>query len=381
MRYEIEGSTIQVMPDSPYLRNYRVDYVNMSRDTTETVSVATQVLSGTVGGGTAGTSGSQGDNNSTVRISNISRHRFWETLEKNIKDMLRETDKLLPEGSSETFVSNRGQIGSATTQATTARRIASGASASAATVAQVTPGQTQTQQASETVESRLTFREAASVIVNAESGTVTVRATSRQHEKVSEFIEQVTGAAKRQVLISATIVEVELSDQYQAGVDWSAIATNGLGYTITQSLIGSNFSSAPGLFSLTYKNPNPAAGGNVSSTVNILSQFGKTRVLSSPLLMVLNNQTAVLKVTDNIVYFTIKADTNTNANVSTTTFTSTQNIVPVGLIMNLTAQISDSDVVTLNVRPTITSIIGSVQDPTRPCAAPSRAPPSRASSR
>ena len=363
MRYEIEGSTIQVMPDSPYLRNYRVDYVNMSRDTTETVSVATQVLSGTVGGGTAGTSGSQGDNNSTVRISNISRHRFWETLEKNIKDMLRETDKLLPEGSSETFVSNRGQIGSATTQATTARRIASGASASAATVAQVTPGQTQTQQASETVESRLTFREAASVIVNAESGTVTVRATSRQHEKVSEFIEQVTGAAKRQVLISATIVEVELSDQYQAGVDWSAIATNGLGYTITQSLIGSNFSSAPGLFSLTYKNPNPAAGGNVSSTVNILSQFGKTRVLSSPLLMVLNNQTAVLKVTDNIVYFTIKADTNTNANVSTTTFTSTQNIVPVGLIMNLTAQISDSDVVTLNVRPTITSIIGSVQDP------------------
>ncbi len=363
MRYEIEGSTIHVMPDSPYLRNYRVDYVNMSRDTTETVSVATQVLSGTVGATGGAPSGSQGDNNSTVRISNVSRNRFWETLEKNIKDMLRETDKLLPEGSSETFVSNRGQAGSATTQATTARRIASGATSSAATVAQVTPGQTQTQQASETVESRLTFREAASVIVNPESGTVTVRATSRQHEKVSEFIEQVIGSAKRQVLISATIVEVELSDQYQAGVDWSAIATNGLGYTITQSLIGSNFSAAPGLFSLTYKNPNPAAGGNISGTVSILSQFGKTRVLSSPLLMVLNNQTAVLKVTDNIVYFTIKADTNTNANVSTTTFTSTQNVVPIGLIMNLTAQISDSDIVTLNVRPTITSIIGSVQDP------------------
>lgn len=363
MRYEIEGSTIQVMPDSPYLRNYRVDYVNMSRDTAQTVSVATQVLSGTVGGGTAGTAGSQGDNNSTVRISNVSRNRFWETLEKNIKDMLRETDKLLPEGSSETFVQNRGQIGSATTQATTARRLSGGAAAPAGTVAQVTPGQTQTQQASETIESRLTFREAASVIVNAESGTVTVRATSRQHEKVSEFIEQVVGAARRQVLISATIVEVELSDQYQAGVDWSAIANNGLGYTITQSLIGSNFSAAPGLFSLSYKNPNPAVGGNISSTINILSQFGKTRVLSSPLLMVLNNQTAVLKVTDNIVYFTIKADTNTNANVSTTTFTSTQNVVPVGLIMNLTAQISESDVVTLNVRPTITSIIGSVQDP------------------
>jgi general secretion pathway protein D len=364
MRYEIDGRTIQVMPDSPYLHNYRVDYVNMSRDTTETVSIATQVISGALGGG-GGASAGSGDNNSTLRISNISRNRFWETLEKNIKDMLRETDKLLPEGSSETFVSNRGQAGLSTTQATTARRAtaATGSTAGAIAGAQITPGVTQAQQASETVESRLTFREAASVIVNAESGTVTVRATSRQHEKVAEFIERVTGSAKRQVLISATIVEVELSDQYQAGVDWSAIARNGLGYTISQSLIGGNFSTAPGLFSLTYRNPNPAAGGNISSTINILSQFGKTRVLSSPLLMVLNNQTAVLKVTDNIVYFTIKADTTANANTSTTTFTSTQNVVPVGLIMNLTPQISDNDVVTLNVRPTITSILSYVQDP------------------
>ncbi len=367
MRYEIEGNTIHVMPDSPYLRNYRVDYVNMARDTTETVSIATQVISGTVGGGPA--TGGSGDNNSTLRISNISRNRFWETLEKNIKDMLRETDKLLPEGSSETFVSGRGQTGISTTQsgvqrrAATATSPATGAISGAVGTTAVSPGQTQTQQASEFMESRLTFREAASVIVNPESGTVTVRATSRQHEKVAEFIEQVTGAAKRQVVISATIVEVELSDQYQAGVDWAAIANNGLGYTITQSLIGGNFSNSPGLFSLTYRNPNPAAGGNISSTINILSQFGKTRVLSSPLLMVLNNQTAVLKVTDNIVYFTIKADTTANANTSTTTFTSTQNVVPIGLIMNLTPQISDNDVVTLNVRPTITSILSYVQDP------------------
>jgi general secretion pathway protein D len=121
--------------------------------------------------------------------------------------------------------------------------------------------------------------------------------------------------------------------------------------------------SATPFFSLSYSNPNPASGGNITSTVKLLSTFGKTRVLSSPLLMVLNNQTAVLKVTDNIVYFTIKADTNSNANTSTTTFTTTQNVVPVGFIMNLTAQISDNDVVTLNVRPTITSVVKYIQDP------------------
>lgn len=371
MRYEIDDQTIHVMPDTPFLRNYRVDYVNMARDTTESVSISTQVISGAVTGGTGGAVGTSGDNNSTLRISNLSRNRFWESLEKNIKDMLRETDKLLPEGSSETFVSGRGQAGLATTQSSVQRRAAAAAGAGAAGAPAIagatgttalTPGQTQTQQSSEFVEQRLTFREAASVIVNAETGTVTVRATSRQHEKVAEFLEQVSGAAKRQVVIAATVIEVQLNDQYQSGVDWSSLANNGLGYSITQGFLGGRLNTTP-FFSLTYSNPNPAIGGNISGTVKLLSQFGKTRVLSSPLLMVLNNQTAVLKVTDNIVYFTIKADTNTNANTSTTTFTTTQNVVPVGLIMNLTAQISADDVVTLNVRPTITTVVQYKQDP------------------
>lgn len=361
MRFEIEEQTIHVMPDTPFLRNYRVDYVNMARDTTETVAISTQVISGAIGGGAGG---STGENNSTLKISNTSRHRFWETLEKNIKDMLRETDKLLPEGSSETFVEGRRQTAARSAGAAlqpgaaASSRTGSGATRSAT----APPTELDAQSTDEVVERRLTFREAASVIVNAESGTVTVRATSRQHEKVAEFLEQVTGAARRQVVVAATIVEVTLNDQYQSGVDWSNLANNGLGYSLTQSLIGGNL-SAPPFFSLVYNNPNPAVGGNISSTIKMLSQFGKTRVLSSPLLMVLNNQTALLKVTDNRVYFTIKADTSTNANVSTTTFTTTQNVVPVGFIMNLTAQISENDVITLNVRPTITTVIDEIQDP------------------
>jgi general secretion pathway protein D len=352
------------MPDSPYLRNYRVDYVNMSRDTTETVSVATQILSGSVGGGAGATA--SGDNNSTLRITNTSRNRFWETLERNVKDMLRETDKLLPEGSSETFVSGRGRLTATTNQGTSQQRSSSAAGravTTTATAATAAPIQSQSDQSSELTEQRLTFREAASVIVNPEAGVVTVRATSRQHEKVAEFLEQVTGSARRQVVIEATVVEVKLNDSYQSGVDWSALATNGLGYSIRQTFTGAGLASAGNVFSISYSNPNPAAGGNIASTIKLLNTFGTTRVLSSPVMMVLNNQTAVLRVTDNLVYFTIKADTNTNANVSTTTFTTTQNVLPVGIIMNLTAQISDSDVVTLNVRPTVTAKIGDVQDP------------------
>src|SRR5439155_11704235 len=105
MRWEIEGQTITVMPDTPFLRNYRVDYVNLARDVTETVGIATQVISGGVpGSAAAGGAAGGGSNNSTLTITGTSKHRFWETLERNIKDLLRETDKQLPEGSSETFV-------------------------------------------------------------------------------------------------------------------------------------------------------------------------------------------------------------------------------------------------------------------------------------
>jgi MSHA biogenesis protein MshL len=365
MRWETDGQTITVMPDTPYLRSYRVDYVNMARDVTESVGIATQIIGGAVGGG-AVTGG--GANNSTLTITSTARHRFWETLEKNVKDMLRETDKVLPEGSSETFVQNRGQSATASNQQRTVTQPRTGRTTTTQSATTTAPGAEQQATQSEFVEQRLTFREAAAVILNAESGIISVRATSRQHERVQEFLEQVGGSSRRQVLIEATIVEVSLNDNYQSGVDWSALGLNGLGYSFRQNFIGANLADSP-FFSVSYSNPNAAAGGSLNSTVKLLETFGKTRVLSSPKLMVLNNQTAVLKVVDNEVYFSIKADTVTNTNSSVTTFTTTQNVIPVGFIMNVTPQISDGDMVTINVRPTVTKILRFVNDPNPALAA------------
>ncbi|MGE5096418.1 MAG: secretin N-terminal domain-containing protein [Betaproteobacteria bacterium] len=369
MRWETDGHTITVMRDTPFLRNYRVDYVNMARDTSETVGIATQVISGSLtgtAGGAAPTVG--GSNNSTLTITSTSRNRFWETLERNIKDMLRETDKLLPEGSSETFVQSRGQSALATSQArTSAPRRTPGTAAGARSTTEG-PGETQQASDAERVEQRLTFREAASVIVNPETGIVSVRATSRQHEKVREFLEQITGASKRQVVIEATVVEVNLNDNYQAGVDWASLGLNGLGYSIQQNFGNPSLPTTPGalatsFLSIHYDNPNASIGGHISSTIKLLESFGKTRVLSSPKLMVLNNQTAMLKVVDNRVYFSVQATTSQNQTSSITTFSTTQNVVPIGFIMNVTPQISDADMVTLNVRPTVTRILTTVSDP------------------
>ncbi len=363
MRWEADGPNISVMTDSPYLKLYRVDYVNVNRDMVGTFGVQTQVV-GPAGVAAAGaTGGGAGQNTSTLKIENSSKNRFWESLEKNIKDILRETDKQLPEGSTETVVRAQTQAVSTSTV-----RAQSGTTSRNATTSG--PGQTlgQNEQSTQT----LTFREAASVIVNAETGTMSVRATSRQHEKVGQFVDLVAGSAKRQVLIEATIVEVELSDGYQSGVDWSAVGLNGLGYTFRQaftppSINGSANFSGENSFSIGYLNPNAAVGGNISSALKLLSSFGTTKVLSSPRTTTLNNQTAVMKVVKNIIYFTIASTPATRSDtgvlLTPATYTTTPNVVPEGFVMSVTPQIGDNDIVTLNIRPSITRIVGNKPDP------------------
>jgi general secretion pathway protein D len=219
------------------------------------------------------------------------------------------------------------------------------------------------QQGGTTITSRSTFREAASVIANPESGIISVRATARQHEKVGEFIAQVMNRAQRQTLIEATVMEVRLSNEYRQGINWSRLRTGDKGFQLTQAGTA-NLPTAgnAGLFVLDYANPTSVVG-NLTAQVSLLESFGTVKVLSSPKLSVMNNQTAVLRVVDNLIYFTVKADTTTNQTNSLTTYTTTPNTVPIGFTMSVTPQIDDRDAVLLNLRPSISRLLGYVNDP------------------
>jgi len=95
MRWELDGPNLLVMPDSPFLRNYKVDYVNMSRDLSGTVSINTQIAStstSATGGATTGSSG----NNSNTSVTSSAKNKFLAIdSERNLKDILRESDKIL----------------------------------------------------------------------------------------------------------------------------------------------------------------------------------------------------------------------------------------------------------------------------------------------
>ena len=366
MRFELDGPNLSVMPDSPFLKHYKVDYVNMARTVTGTVSTNTQINTNQPGGasGSGASPVASGSSNvSNTSIQNNSRNMFWEQLEKNIKDILHETDKVFPEGSSETVI-EQANTQTSTGAAALPQGTGPRAAQAIANALQANPSPGSSSQATgNSVVRRSTFREAASVIMNPESGVVTVRATSRQHEKVQEFIDRVITSSRRQVLIEATIVEVQLGEGYQQGISWDRVRKDGsTKFSISPASVNSNVGTAVSPFTIAFSQLGGAF--DIAGIVDLLQSYGTAKVLSSPRLSVMNNQTALLKVVENFVYFNVKADTTSTVNVGTTVaVTTTPQSVSVGLVMTVTPQISAGDAVILNVRPTISSISELKEDP------------------
>ena len=206
-------------------------------------------------------------------------------------------------------------------------------------------------------------------MVNPIAGVISVNATQAQQAQVQAYVDEVSANAKRQVLIEVTVVEVNLSDEYQAGVDWARVSSGGgTGkdgiVAASREVLGNNL-GAPPVFTMTYNNFD-ADGSGFSAAVKMLQQFGDAKVLSSPRIMALNNQTALLKVVDEQVYFSLTQDTVESTGTgdpAATIVTSEIHTVPVGFVMSVTPQINANGNVSLNVRPTITRILDFAEDP------------------
>jgi MSHA biogenesis protein MshL len=359
MRYEFADSTIIVKPDTPYEHQYKIDYVNIERESKAASNIATQIqassgaVSTTAGGGSGG---EVTNNNSTSALTSTSRNQFWFTLIGNVKALIGDTS---------------GQAGAAN-------------NAQRGGVAGSAPPPVPAMAASSTALTR----EPSLVIANPETGLLLVRATARQQEKVQQFLDLVLRSARRQVLIEATIAEVQLSDQYQQGINWQKFGSGG--FSATQQPLGpaplpggTIPGSGPGGITFPPSNPlipNPSLAvlqyvssnansflGNLSVAVSLLESFGTVKVLSSPKLSVLNNQTAFLKVVDNRIYFTIGVQITPGNSLTGTsslvTYTSTPATVPVGFVMSVTPSVDEAGMVMMDVRPTISRIIDYVNDP------------------
>ena len=365
MRYELENGTLSVMPDKPFLKTYKIDFINMSRTTTSSNST-----SGQIGGGNTGVAGASTGNSSATVTKSETINNLMDSLIKNVSDIILEEDRLRFKTQKE--ITNLNTViaqgsGAATGYTgTPAGRGKKAGSDDAGPAGGASGAGNETVQATGTAKGTTAeFEKSVSVFANKETGVLIARATSRQHEKIQEFIDRVMTTAKRQVLIEATIVEVKLNDQYQQGINWSRALLGAQGFALSQAGTA-GIGSTAGVLTISYFDPT-SNYGNILASVQLLEKFGNVKVLSSPKMSVMNNQTASLKVADSKVYFTITSTPATLGSAGTvltpSTYTSTPVTVSVGFTMNVTPHISDSDMVTINLRPAITRITGYVNDP------------------
>ncbi|MFV2057311.1 MAG: pilus (MSHA type) biogenesis protein MshL [Thiohalomonadales bacterium] len=211
-----------------------------------------------------------------------------------------------------------------------------------------------------------------SVVVNAHSGVIIVRAMSEGQRRVAEFLEVTQTIISRQVLLEAKIIEVVLSDSFQTGINWAALAGSGdnkalFGQIGARPLFNGDeipdisngiggLDPTAGIFSMAIKTKNFAA------FIEALETQGDVHVLSSPRVSTINNQKAIIKVGSDEFFFT-DVTTQTVTNISTTQSINVE-LTPFfsGVALDVTPQINADDMVTLHVHPSVSKVTEKVKE-------------------
>ncbi len=203
--------------------------------------------------------------------------------------------------------------------------------------------------------------------IHKQAGMVTVLGTSHHHALVADYLAKLRKAASSQVLIEAKIVEVLLKDEFRSGINWQKVGTRG-DWQFTGKF-GDRSTSSRFLDPVTAQSDMVAmgaAGQSFSGILKAIQDFGASRTLSSPRLTVMNNQTAILKVAENQVYFRLNYDKQFSTAIQRESINVSSDIqtVPIGLVMSVQPSIDpETDEIILFLRPTISRLSQSVRDP------------------
>ena len=201
------------------------------------------------------------------------------------------------------------------------------------------------------------------VVVNRLSGTIQVTDHHKHVQEVENFIQSVQGALHRQVEIEARIVEVSLGDDKNLGIDWTRIASSSL-LNLNTSVQTALTTAATGtlpVITATLGGQNNNATNQVSTVINALSEQGSVRMLSQPRLLILNNQSAMIKVGTDQPFFSQTTTPGTGG--SAATVTEDVRVVTIGLVLAVTTQISADGWIMLDASPIITRLVGTATSP------------------
>jgi MSHA biogenesis protein MshL len=218
-----------------------------------------------------------------------------------------------------------------------------------------------------------------SVVVDRHAGLVIVRAMPGELRDVEAYLNNAQDNLQRQVILEAKVIEVDLNDSFQSGIDWAAISSSrdlaigntgvvrGVGRVLADEA-GAPLLDAAGdavlssnleLGNIPYANL--FAVGSSSSTfaslITLLSTQGNVHVLSSPRVSTVNNQKAVIKVGSD-EFFVTEVSSNNTSTASGTTTTPELTLTPFfsGIALDVTPQISKEGDVILHIHPSISEV-------------------------
>lgn len=204
--------------------------------------------------------------------------------------------------------------------------------------------------------------------INKQGSTIVVVDYPKYIKSVASFIEAVEGSTQRQVMIEAKIIEVELSEETQEGINWSLIQGKwgNLALSIEQALVTTQtqYFNIPKVATLPTAPPQyfrfGIGSGKFDSFVDLLKTQGKLTIVSSPRIATLNNQRAVIKVATEDVYF--EQNTTQTSGVGSQS-SLTPKFITIGLILDVIPQIDDKGNIVMNIHPVLTEKVKDVAMP------------------
>jgi MSHA biogenesis protein MshL len=227
--------------------------------------------------------------------------------------------------------------------------------------------------------------EGRSVVTSPQAGIMAVRGMPEELRQVDKFLKAAQISVERQVMLEAKIVQVELRDGYQSGIDWSALKNSGnstgafgvlSGNTTSNTLVSGVQSNLPGFAAgsgalLADGVALPVAGAGLfglafategfQAVLGFLETRGDVQILSSPRIATLNNQKAVLKVgTDEFFVTGVKGGSSTGGTTTSSSTTTLPDITLTpffsGISLDVTPQIDSGNNITLHVHPSVTTV-------------------------
>jgi MSHA biogenesis protein MshL len=210
---------------------------------------------------------------------------------------------------------------------------------------------------------------------------IVIRAMPDELRNVDAYLKATQLAVDRQVILEAKILEVELNDSFQSGVNWASFTQIGAGRPVTGGVLSPGAGLAPSAYGTPLTDPSvglvavpgsaiatasTAAGTmiglafqtkNFAALLSFLETQGTVHVLSSPRVAAVNNQKAVLKIgTDE--FFVTGVTTNTQATAAGTTTTPSVTLQAFfsGVVLDVTPQIDEKGNILLHVHPSVSQV-------------------------